>query len=68
MIGIITYDTPHRKTQDLVTSLMLSGYSELHLIVLPWAERINFQPIYKHRLTISPIFMKCISWGALSRL
>jgi len=51
MIGIITYDTPHRKTQDLVTSLILNGYSELHLIVLPWVERKNFQPIYKHRPT-----------------
>jgi len=49
MIGIITYDTPHRKTQDLVANLMLSGYSELHLIVIPWVERTNFQPIFKHR-------------------
>lgn len=49
MIGIITYDTPHRKTQDLVTNLMLNGYSEIHLIVIPWIERKSFQPIYKHR-------------------
>jgi len=49
MIGIITYDTPHRKTQDLVSKLILNGYSKLHLIVIPWAERKNFQPIFKHR-------------------
>ncbi len=49
MIGIITYDTPHRKTQDLVTSLILNGYSELHLITIPWVKRNNFQPIFKHR-------------------
>ena len=49
MIGIITYDTPHRKTQDLVTKLILNGYSKLHLIVIPWVERKNFQPIFKHR-------------------
>ncbi|CAL2101497.1 Formyl transferase [Tenacibaculum sp. 190130A14a] len=49
MIGIITYDKPHRKTQDLITKLILNGYSELHLIVIPWVERKNFQPIFKHR-------------------
>lgn len=49
MIGIITYDTPHRKTQDLVTKLILNGYSQLHLIVIPWVKRKNFQPIFKHR-------------------
>ena len=49
MIGIITYDIPHRKTQDLVTKLILNGYSDLHLIVIPWVERKNFQPIFEHR-------------------
>jgi len=49
MIGIITYDAPHRKTQDLVTSLILNGYSELHLVVIPWIERKSFRPIFKHR-------------------
>jgi phosphoribosylglycinamide formyltransferase-1 len=49
MIAIITYDTPHRKTQDLVAKLILNGYRELHLVVLPWMERKNFQPIFRHR-------------------
>lgn len=49
MIGIITYDTPHRKTQDLVTSLIINGYSDLHLIVIPWIARENFIPLFRHR-------------------
>jgi len=51
MIGIITYDKPHRKTQDLVTKLFLNGYNDLHLIVIPWIDRKNFIPIFKHRPT-----------------
>ena len=49
MIGIITYDAPHRKTQDILFRLILNGYSDLHLAVIPWVERKNFLPIYKHR-------------------
>jgi phosphoribosylglycinamide formyltransferase-1 len=49
MISIITYDSPHRKTQDLIFALRLRGYSDIHLAVLPWIERANFQPLYKHR-------------------
>jgi len=53
MIAIITYDTPHRKTQDIVTKLMLNGYSNLKLVVIPWVKRKNFQPLYVHRPTNS---------------
>ena len=49
MIAIITYDTPHRKTQDIVTKLLLNGYSDLKLVVIPWIKRKNFQPLYSHR-------------------
>jgi phosphoribosylglycinamide formyltransferase-1 len=49
MIGIITYDAPHRKTQDLVTNLILNGFTELHLIAIPWIQRKSFEPIFKHR-------------------
>lgn len=49
MIGIITYDVPHRKTQDVVTKLILNGYSDLHLVVLPFVEGRTFQPVFKHR-------------------
>lgn len=49
MIALITYDAPHRKTQDLLTKLILKGYSEIRLVVIPWVSRKNFQPIYRHR-------------------
>jgi len=49
MIAIITYDSPHRKTQDLVAKLILNGYFDIRLIVIPWVERNNFSPIYVHR-------------------
>lgn len=49
MIGIITYDAPHRKTQDVLSRLKLEGYSDLELIVLPWVARENFKPIFVHR-------------------
>ena len=49
VIGILTYNTPHRKTQDLVTQLLLHGYNDLHLVILPWVARKNHVPVYKHR-------------------
>jgi len=49
MIAIITYDHPHRKTQDLIYKLILKGYKDLFLIVLPWVERTLHTPIYEHR-------------------
>lgn len=49
MIAIITYDAPHRKTQDLVTRLVLNGYTQIHLLATPWVKRKNYQPIFTHR-------------------
>lgn len=49
MLAIITYDAPHRKTQDVLCRLLLEGYRNLHLIALPWIARKNFTPIYSHR-------------------
>ena len=58
MIAIISYDNPHRKTQDLVTKLMLKGHSNIHLVLIPWVERKSFTPIFthrpSHRVDISP--------------
>jgi len=48
-LAIITYDNPHRKTQDLVTQLLLHGYQNITLLVIPWISRKTFVPIYKHR-------------------
>jgi len=50
-IGIITYDHPHRKTQDLIYHLVLMGYSYIDLILLPWVERAGHVPLYQHRPT-----------------
>lgn len=49
MIGIITYDTPHRKTQDLLAALLLNGYTGIHLAVIPFVHRQNFRPLFPHR-------------------
>ena len=48
-IGVITYDKPHRKTQDVVMKLILNGYRDIHLLMIPWIERKNHIPIYQHR-------------------
>jgi len=50
MIGVITYDAPHRKTQDVVSRLILKGYrTRIMLIVIPWMERKQRYPFYHHR-------------------
>ena len=48
-IGVITYDHPHRKTQDLLCRLKLMGYYDIELIALPWVERKEHKPLYQHR-------------------
>jgi len=49
MIGIITYDFPHRKTQDLISQLIFKGYKDLVIVATPYIERKNFQPLFTHR-------------------
>ena len=48
-IYLLTYDQPHRKTQDLVFRLGVEGIRPT-LIVLPWEERENFIPLYETKL------------------
>jgi phosphoribosylglycinamide formyltransferase-1 len=48
-IAIITYDRAHRKTQDIITRLLIRGYRNLTAIALPWQERKNFKPLFSHR-------------------
>ncbi len=49
-IAVITYNTPHRKTQDVVHQLKAKGYKNVKLYALPFVQRENpFQPIYQHR-------------------
>lgn len=49
-IAVITYDFPHRKTQDTIFKLKARGNHDVHLLALPFIKRENpFQPIYSHR-------------------
>ncbi len=48
-IAILTYDFPHRKTQDLVSSLLFNGYENITLIVFPWKNIKQHTPLFRHR-------------------
>ena len=45
MIYLLTYDHPHRKTQDLLYHLKVAGVN-LHVIATAWEERKNFKPLF----------------------
>ena len=49
MIKVITYDAPHRKTQDLLFRLKLRGYNNVLVYATPWVLRKNFTPLIRHR-------------------
>lgn len=49
-IGVITYDVPHRKTQDVLFRLKASGY-DAECIAFPFINRKKFVPLVKHRIT-----------------
>lgn len=57
-IAIITYVTPHQKTQDVISALLLKGYNDLHLFALPFTARPARKVKYIHRfnnpIEISP--------------
>ena len=49
-IVVITYDFPHRKTQEVIFKLKAKGYEDVLLLALPFVKRVNpFKPIYQHR-------------------
>lgn len=49
-IAVITYNTPHRKTQDVLHGLKAKGYQNVKIYGLPFVQRENpFQPIFQHR-------------------
>ena len=52
-VYVLTYDHPHRKTQDLLYRLKLAGFG-VGLLVLDWHERRNHQPLYG--LCLPPAF------------
>lgn len=49
-IVVISYNTPHRKTQDVLFQLKARGYQNVTVFALPFVFRENpFKPIYAHR-------------------
>lgn len=49
-IAVITYNVPHRKTQDVLNGLKAKGYQTVKVFALPFVQRENpFKPIYQHR-------------------
>ena len=48
-VYVITYDHPHRKTQDLLLHLKIAGYS-VSVLGLDWQSRRNHQPLFDTRL------------------
>jgi len=50
-IGIITYDVPHLKTQELITGLKEKGYNDITLIINKFKvyKKPKFQILYPHR-------------------
>ena len=49
MINVITYDFPHRKTQDLLFRLLAKNYKNIAVFSTPWVERKSFVPFIPHR-------------------
>jgi methionyl-tRNA formyltransferase len=49
LTAILTYDAPHRKTQDVLLRMKALGHADLLVVATPWAERKNFKPIFQHR-------------------
>ena len=49
-IAVITYNVPHRKTQDVLHGLKAKGYYQVKVYALPFIKRENpFKPIFQHR-------------------
>ncbi len=50
MLYVLTYNHPHKKTQDLLFKLKLYNYKKITVVSTPWVERKNFIPLFPHRL------------------
>lgn len=46
---VLTYNKPHRKTQDTLYRIKALGIQDVSVLVLPWHERKNHKPIISHR-------------------
>ena len=48
-LGIITYDKPHLKTQELLYGLIAKGYKNIKLILTPFIKRKKRKVLINHR-------------------
>jgi len=51
MIGVITYNVPHKKTQDVLFRLQALGYDDVVCVAFPFIQREKFTPLVQHRIT-----------------
>jgi len=60
-IAVLTYDAPHRKTQDVLFRLRGMGYADVVVVAMPWQERKNHAPLFPHRpdnvLPVKPMLL-----------
>ena len=56
-LAVLTYNHPHRKTQDLLMQLSAFGYNDVSVIALPWEDRKQHKPLVPHRL-LKPLPIK----------
>ena len=52
-IGMITYDSPHLKTEQVLMGLILTGQTEIDIICVPFVARPRRQPLFCHRPDMS---------------
>ncbi len=53
MIGVFSYNVPHRKTYDVLCLLKAKGYQEVRVYASPFHYQKKFEPMYLHRPTVS---------------
>ena len=49
MVTVLTYNKPHRKTQDVLFGLKALGYDNVAVFELEWEERKKRNPLFPHR-------------------
>lgn len=49
MIGVLTYNVPHRKTYDALCLLKAKGYMDVAVYAVPLHYQKKYNPYYKHR-------------------
>ncbi|NMB29711.1 MAG: phosphoribosylglycinamide formyltransferase [Clostridiaceae bacterium] len=66
MIGVMTYNVPHRKTYDVLCRLKAGGYQEVVVISSPFHYQKKFTSLIEHRPKTSnqiPIDTLCSNFG-----